>query len=408
MAAASAIPLSTASFSTRTPNSETKISCNLSFSLTNKFSGASRYFGLSLFSKTVGHGFLPTRVPQFKHFPIHASKSFPDGVGESKPAQLSPEKPEDASSLLNYSDEKQNENDWGISWYGWGAGLAGLGFMETTYLTFMKVTNSDVYCPVGGGSCGDVLNSGYASVFGVPLSLIGMAGYGIVALLGVQLSKRKTVFGIDGDKARWIFLGTISSMAAASAYFMYLLIVKLEGASCAYCVTSALLSLCLLLIALRDFRYRELQQVAALQISTAALVIAALSTAYNTSGSALAGLDNIDLPPVEPVVTSQSGPVAISLAKHLHSVGAKLYGAFWCSHCFEQKQMFGAEATNILDYVECYPNGYRKGVKIAKACEEANIQGFPTWIVKGQVLSGEQVFAELARVSGFDQEKLDK
>lgn len=408
MAAASAIPLSTASFSTRTPNSETKISCNLSFSLTNKFSGSSRYFGLSLFSKTVGHGCLPTRVPQFKHFPIHASKSFPDGVGESKPAQLSPEKPEDASSLLNLSDEKQNENDWGISWYGWGAGLAGLGFMETTYLTFMKVTNSDVYCPVGGGSCGDVLNSGYASVFGVPLSLIGMAGYGIVALLGVQLSKRKTVFGIDRDKARWIFLGTISSMAAASAYFMYLLIVKLEGASCAYCVTSALLSLCLLLIALRDFRYRELQQVAGLQISTAALVIAALSTAYNTSGSALAGLDNIDLPPVEPVVTSQSGPVAISLAKHLHSVGAKLYGAFWCSHCFEQKQMFGAEATNILDYVECYPNGYRKGVKIAKACDEANIQGFPTWIVKGQVLSGEQVFAELARVSGFDQEKLDK
>lgn len=70
--------------------------------------------------------------------------------------------------------------------------------------------------------------------------------------------------------------------------------------------------------------------------------------------------------------------------------------------------MFGAEATDILDYVECYPNGYRKGVKIAKACEEANIQGFPTWKVKGQVLSGEQVFAELARASGFDQEKFDR
>lgn len=408
MAVASAIPLPGVSFSTRAPNSDTQLCCNLSSSLTGKFSGASRYFGLSLFSKTIGHGCLPTRVPQFKHLSIHASKSSPDGVGESKPAQLSTEKPETASSQPNYSDEKQNENDGAISWYGLGAVIAGLGFMETAYLTYMKVTNSDVYCPVGGGSCGDVLNSSYASVFGVPLSLIGMAGYGIAALLGVQLSKRKTVFGIDGDKARWIFLGTISSMAAASGYFMYLLIVKLEGASCAYCVTSALLSLCLLLIALGDFKYRELQQVAGLQISTAALVIAALSTAYSTSGSALAGLDDINLPPVEPVVTSHSSPVAISLAKHLHSVGAKLYGAFWCSHCFEQKQMFGAEATDILDYVECYPNGYRKGVKIAKACEEANIQGFPTWKVKGQVLSGEQVFAELARASGFDQEKFDR
>ena len=49
--------------------------------------------------------------------------------------------------------------------------------------------------------------------------------------------------------------------------------------------------------------------------------------------------------------------------------------------------MFGREAVKLLDYVECYPEGYRRGVKIAKACTDANIDGFPTWIIKGEVKS---------------------
>ena len=55
------------------------------------------------------------------------------------------------------------------------AGLGGLGFIETTYLTYLKLTNSDAFCPIGGGSCGDILNSEYAVVFGIhskPFQLI--------------------------------------------------------------------------------------------------------------------------------------------------------------------------------------------------------------------------------------------
>lgn len=55
------------------------------------------------------------------------------------------------------------------------AGLGGLGFVETTYLTYLKFTNSDAFCPIGGGSCGDILNSDYAVVFGIhsePFQLI--------------------------------------------------------------------------------------------------------------------------------------------------------------------------------------------------------------------------------------------
>lgn len=54
----------------------------------------------------------------------------------------------------------------GISPYTWCAGIGGLGFLETTYLTYSKLTGSDAFCPVGGGSCTDILNSNYALVYG--------------------------------------------------------------------------------------------------------------------------------------------------------------------------------------------------------------------------------------------------
>lgn len=50
-------------------------------------------------------------------------------------------------------------------------------------------------------------------------------------------------------------------------------------------------------------------------------------------------------------------------------------------------QMLGKEAVKYLEYVECYPEGYRSGVKIAKECDEINIQGFPTWVINGQVIN---------------------
>jgi hypothetical protein len=40
-----------------------------------------------------------------------------------------------------------------------------------------------------------------------------------------------------------------------------------------------------------------------------------------------------------PTVTHASPPGAVDLAKRLKNAGAKMYGAFWCSHCFEQKQV---------------------------------------------------------------------
>eukprot|EP00249_Psilotum_nudum_P017191 c26201_g1_i2 orf=520-1581(-) len=264
----------------------------------------------------------------------------------------------DSSSQLSASSSSPIGLASLLSSYGLITCVATSGFVETAYLAFTKLSGGAVSCPIGGSSCNYVLNSDYAMVFG--------------------------------------------SMTVASICFMYILVTKLDGASCTYCVASALLSFSLFLLTLRKFSSRDLKQVAGVQLAVTASVLVALSAAYGGLDSASAGSPKIDLAPVEPEVTTVSSTTKMSLAKHLKSLGAKMYGAFWCSHCYEQKQMFGREALGYLEYVECYPEGYRQGVKMATACYEANIQGFPTWIINGKVFSGEQKLSELARISGFD------
>ncbi len=65
------------------------------------------------------------------------------------------------------------------------------------------------------------------------------------------------------------------------------------------------------------------------------------------------------------------------LAQCLTEKGAKFYGASWCPHCAEQKRMFG-KSMSYVTYVECALPGNQRGQ--TKACDDANIQSYPTWI----------------------------
>jgi len=53
----------------------------------------------------------------------------------------------------------------------------------------------------------------------------------------------------------------------------------------------------------------------------------------------LCSVQEIDLPPLEPEVTTVSSPLQVRLAQRLSAYGARMYGAFWCSHCYDQKQV---------------------------------------------------------------------
>lgn len=47
--------------------------------------------------------------------------------------------------------------------------------------------------------------------------------------------------------------------------------------------------------------------------------------------------------------------------------------------------MFGREAAKLLNYKECFPNGFKKGTKMESECSEAGLEGFPTWVINGKV-----------------------
>ncbi|XP_038880821.1 thiol-disulfide oxidoreductase LTO1 [Benincasa hispida] len=322
-----------------------------------------------------------------------------DGANQDTEPQAESTSAASSSSSLSWSSSPSISSN---STYNLCAALGGIGLVETAYLSYLKLTGSTAFCPIGGGSCDNVLNSDYAAVFGVPLPVIGMVAYGLVGAISLQLAAKKLPFGIDESDGRLVLLGTTTSMAAASAYFLYILNTKFSGVTCSYCLVSAVLSFSLFFATLKDFGLQESMRRLGSQIIIAGVVFITLSTSYNGSLPISQSAAELDLPYFETELTKPSSPLAISLARHLQSIGAKMYGAFWCSHCVEQKEMFGREAAKLLDYVECFPNGYHKGTMIEKACSEVGIEGFPTWVINGQVLSGEKELSELAEISGFE------
>ncbi|CAI0461414.1 unnamed protein product [Linum tenue] len=296
----------------------------------------------------------------------------------------------------------------GLSSYSWSAALGGLGFVETAYLTYLKLTNSTAFCPLGGGivgdagGCADILGSDYSLVFGVPLPLLGMASYGFVAALALQLSKNSLPFGFGASDSRTLLLGATTSLAATSGYLLYILTTQFPGQSCPYCLFSAFISFSLFLITVKELGWQETQKVLGLQLCIASLVIASLRFSYGAPLPFTPRQPEINLEYIPTEITTPSAPFTISLAKHLRSIGARMYGAFWCSHCIEQKEMFGEEAAKLLNYVECFPDGLNKNTKMALECVAADIKGFPTWVINGEVLNGELTLSELAQKSGFE------
>ena len=86
-----------------------------------------------------------------------------------------------------------------------------------------------------------------------------------------------------------------------------------------------------------------------------------------------------------------------TFAKCIANTSTTFYGAFWCPHCEEQKQLFGS-SKGYLPYVECStPDGQGQ----LPVCTNANITGYPTWVLPdGTRLSGAQSLATLAQKTG--------
>jgi len=97
--------------------------------------------------------------------------------------------------------------------------------------------------------------------------------------------------------------------------------------------------------------------------------------------------------------TTETATVSAAFAQCLTEKGAKFYGAWWCTHCQNQKKLFG-DALQYVTYVECEKSLTSQG-NLTDECKAAKIESFPTWIFgDGTTKTGELTAAQLSELSG--------
>jgi uncharacterized membrane protein len=308
--------------------------------------------------------------------------------------------------------------------YRWSRFLVGaiaiIGAILTAYLAITKMMGGDVACTANAaqaaGGCKGVLDSDYAYPFGrsaPPLSFFGLLAYLAMAAFAlspllINPENNKTLRNNLEDWTWRLLLAGATAMAVFSSYLMYILFTQFSGSLCVYCISSAIFSFSLLGLAIAGRDWEGLGQILFTAVIVGMITVVGTLGVYANIGDPVAVEPGqrqvIPEPTTQPEapdgwkITTTSGEAEIALAKHLKAIGAKKYGAFWCPHCFEQKQLFGEEAFKEIDYIECAPEGKNPQ---SQACIDAGIQSFPTWEIKGKIYQGVQLPEELAKISGY-------
>jgi uncharacterized membrane protein/glutaredoxin len=259
-------------------------------------------------------------------------------------------------------------------------GLALIGMVLTAYLTAMAWQEKLVAFCTAGSACDTVLSSRWSSLFGMPTSLWGFLMYAFIA--AIAWNKR--------SPSQWKLAWIISLFGLL--YSLYLTSVSLFElhAACPYCLSSlALMSAIFITVAMQ--RPNNLAGFSwgpwlAKSAGGALIVVLAFHLHYAGYWGKTAG-------PEDPWIRG--------LAEHLSKINAKFYGASWCPHCKEQKEMFGSSVKRV-PYVECSPGG--PGTPQAAVCNSAGVESYPTWAINGQRYVGTQSLESLAQFSQYKGE----
>jgi uncharacterized membrane protein len=107
-----------------------------------------------------------------------------------------------------------------------------IGLLVSIYMTIYKITSNDSMC-IGSGDCKTVNASRYAEVYGIPVAVLGVAGYS--AILAVLLLERKP--GFFQQNGTMLFFG-LSLTGFLFTLYLIFVEVALIRAYCPFCITS--------------------------------------------------------------------------------------------------------------------------------------------------------------------------
>lgn len=119
--------------------------------------------------------------------------------------------------------------------------LAIAGVADAVYLTIVHYDTTALVC--GLGDCETVQTSRYAEIAGVPIALLGVLMYAVIALLGIARFRLPA----HADRLTFAIFAIALAGTVYAAYLTYLEIAVID-AICQWCVVSASLTLAILLL----------------------------------------------------------------------------------------------------------------------------------------------------------------
>ena len=126
--------------------------------------------------------------------------------------------------------------------------LAIAGLLDSLYLSYIKLTNQTASCDLIG-DCEAVNNSRYAVIGGVPIAVLGAAGYLLILVL--LYLDRPPAGG--PESVRFAFFGLTLAGTLYSIYLTYLELFVLD-AICPFCALSAVVMVGLFVLSLVRLR----------------------------------------------------------------------------------------------------------------------------------------------------------
>jgi len=370
------------------------------------------------------------QTPHRRHATIPVK--FTSTIKQSAPTRV----PIPLFSAIDENNERSVKKDiWNPSIRNVITGMATVGALETGYLSYVKLYVPDGIKNICGdasssaiSSCSSVLNSPYANIqVGdtlFPLTLLGFAAYSSLAVLSILPTLSGDNESESNENNRIAILGLTTTMATFSSFLLSLLFNILHQ-PCPYCLLSAGLSISMGFLAWISGALPMNRRQDGVKLGLGSFLTTTVASlafflsvdevamqAYSndilqanglTNGIVASANDELkkDIPP--PPVTATSSERALKIGQDLKGLDAKMFGAYWCSHCFEQKQRLGREAFLNVQYMECAKEGLNSK---ADMCKERKVPGYPTWEINGNLYPGDMYLDELEDIIKKEQKSM--